>query len=240
GGVDVANFQTVSLATSFSAFVGGSATFFIRVRAANFYGPSDPSNEITVIVGGTANPPNGPQGLSASVSGSDVTLTWNAPVGGGTVSTYIIEAGSSPGASNLASFSTGSTATSCFAPGVGAGTYFVRVRASNAGGTSAPSNEVVIIVGSGCPAPSAPSGLSPSVAGSTVTLNWTAGAGATSYRLQAGSSPGQSNLADFDIGSAATTLVATNVGAGSYFVRVRSVNSCAIGDPSNEILVIVR
>lgn len=240
GGVDVANFQTGSLATSFSAFVGGSATFFIRVRAANFYGPSDPSNEITVIVGGTANPPNAPQGLSASVSGSDVTLTWNAPVGGGTVSTYIIEAGSSPGASNLASFSTGSTATSFFAPGVGAGTYFVRVRASNAGGTSAPSNEVVIIVGSGCPAPSAPSGLTASVAGSTVTLNWTAGAGATSYRLQAGSSPGQSNLADFDIGSAATTLVATNVGAGSYFVRVRSVNSCAIGDPSNEILVIVR
>jgi hypothetical protein len=60
---------------------------------------------------------------------------------------YVLEAGSTPGASNLANFPTGNAATIFVASGVSAGTYYVRIRAMNAGGTSAPSNEVVVVVG---------------------------------------------------------------------------------------------
>ncbi|MCX6553371.1 MAG: S8 family serine peptidase, partial [Acidobacteria bacterium] len=60
----------------------------------------------------------------------------------------MIEAGSAPGQADLANFSTGSTATSFAASGVGAGTYYVRVRATNAFGTSGPSNEATLSVGS--------------------------------------------------------------------------------------------
>ena len=86
-----------------------------------------------------------PTGLAASASGSTVTLGWSAP-SSGTPSAYVIEAGSASGLANLTSFSTGSTATAFSASGVGAGTYYVRVRATNAGGASAPSNEVTLIV----------------------------------------------------------------------------------------------
>jgi len=41
---------------------------------------------------------------------------------------------------------TGTPATTLAAPGVAAGTYFLRIRARNACGTSAPSNEAVAVV----------------------------------------------------------------------------------------------
>ena len=79
-----------------------------------------------------------------------------------------------------------------------------------------------------------------SVSGSTVTLAWAAGAGATSYGLQAGSGPGLSNPFDQDLVSPATSFTATNVGAGTYFVRVRSINTCSVSAASNEALIIIR
>jgi hypothetical protein len=69
---------------------------------------------------------------------------------------------------------------------------------------------------------------------------WAAGAGASSYRLQVGSSSGRSDLFDTDLASPATTLTAFNVAAGTYFVRVRSTNACAESAASNEALVIIR
>jgi hypothetical protein len=84
--------------------------------------------------------------LVATASGSSVTLTWNAPSSGGAVASYIIDAGTSPGASNLAVVDTGNTLTTLAASGVGPGTYYVRVRARNAFGSSVASNEVSLVV----------------------------------------------------------------------------------------------
>ena len=82
-----------------------------------------------------------------------------------------------------------------------------------------------------------PSGLTNGVVGSTVTLNWSAPAGCApaSYTIEAGSTAGASNVIVFDTGSQATSLVAPNVGDGTYFVRVRAGNSA----PSNETVVTV-
>lgn len=240
GATDVANFSTGSTATTFSATVAGNATFYIRVRATNASGTSAASGEIAVVIGGPAQAPGIPGGLTASAAGSSVTLAWTAPANGGAVTSYVIEAGSGSGGTNLANFSTGSTATVFSAAGVSAGTYFVRVRAANAAGASATSNEVVLVVGGGCADPSAPSNLMASVSGSNVTLVWGAGAGATSYQLQAGSGPGLSNLFDQNLVSPATAVTATNVGVGTYFVRVRSINACSVSAASNETLIIIR
>ena len=116
----------------------------------------------------------------------------------------------------------------------------VRVRAANSAGVGDPSNEVLLLVGPGCAPPSPPANLAATVNGSTVTLAWTASAGATSYQLQVGSSPGTTNLVDVDLGSATTTLIAVNVGPGTYFVRLRSVSNCGQSGVSNEVLVAVK
>jgi hypothetical protein len=171
-----------------------------------------------------------------------VTLQWSAPVGA-LPTTYIIEAGSTPGGTNLANFSTGGTATIFSASGVGAGTYYVRVRAANAIGTSPPSNEVILIVGgSGCTArPSAPTALRVAYdSGGIVTLAWTAAVGASTYVVEAGLSPGGTSVANNDLGSAATSLTASGVSPGGYYVRIRAKNACGISDPSNELLVLVQ
>jgi hypothetical protein len=94
---------------------------------------------------GSQTPPQAPGGLAATVAGSSVSLSWTAPPGAPTTS-YIIEAGSAAGLANLASFSTGNSATSFSTTGVGAGTYYVRVKAVSAAGTSGASNEVTLTV----------------------------------------------------------------------------------------------
>jgi hypothetical protein len=185
-------------------------------------------------------------GLVTRASGSGVTLTWNRSPAGGPPTFYIIEAGSAPGRSDLADFSTGAAAPSFSTSGVGAGTYFVRVRAANAQGVSAPSSEAVLIVGAGASGPCAgppgtPVGLRSAVSGSTVTLVWGAATGApTSYLLEAGSSAGGTNITVSDTSSAASSLTAADVGAGTYFVRVRARNACGTGSASNEVTVVVR
>jgi hypothetical protein len=185
--------------------------------------------------------PGAPTGLVSSASGSTVLLAWVAPATGGAPTGYLIEAGSSPGLSNLASFNTGTTANSFLTSGVPAGIYFVRVRATNASGTSAASNESTLIVGAGCAtAPGPPSGLViVSNSGGTVVLAWTGSSGSpTTYLVEAGSSPGLTNLANIDLGSTAPGITAS-APRGIYFVRVRGRNSCGTSPPSNEIVVIV-
>jgi hypothetical protein len=183
-------------------------------------------------------------------SGPTVTLSWTAPASGVPIS-YVIEASSAPGGpANLANFNTGNALTSLVVPDVPAGTYYVRIRALDATGVSAPSNEVQVVVGgvAGGSCPSAPRGLNfVSQNGGTLTLGWlppSTGA-PKSYVIQAGSSPNRSDLANFDTNSTALTLVASSVPAGSYFVRVYARSeSCApptfLSPSSNEILLSVR
>ena len=100
-------FDTGSTATTLTVTGVPAGTYFVRVLAKNSSGSSAPSNEIVLTVGGGPSPcttaPGVPTGLSAAVSGASVTLTWTAPAGGCPPSTYGVEAGSTSGASNLAS-----------------------------------------------------------------------------------------------------------------------------------------
>jgi hypothetical protein len=180
--------------------------------------------------------PSAPFDLRSSVVGSTVTLSWQPPLG--PVTTYIIQAGSSPGLSNLANAPTGNAATSFSAAGVGPGVYYVRVRAANADGGSAPSNEVVVTVGGGCFIATPPENLRlVSTTGGTVVLQWDESPLAYTYVIEAGSAPGLANLVNSDLGSNLPGLRATGVAAGLYYVRVRAKNPCGVSAPSNEVLV---
>ena len=119
------------------------------------------------------------------------------------------------------------------------GTYYVRVRGSNACGTGAASNETVVVVGGGCPTPTAPGNLTASVNGRTVTLAWLAAPGSVAgYTLEAGYSPGATNAVVVDVGTG-TGLTAT-APPGVYYVRVRARNACGPGPATNEVVVSVQ
>jgi uncharacterized repeat protein (TIGR03803 family) len=182
--------------------------------------------------------------LAATVSGHTVVLTWAASNAGGAPTSYIVQAGSASGQSNLANSGTGSASPTLTATDVPSGVYYVRVLAQNASGQSGPSNEIVVTVGGGgCSiVPAVPTGLATSASGSTVTITWqtpVVGCLPTSYILQAGSTPGSSNLANFSTGSAATSFSASGVGAGNYYIRVIAANAAGTSGPSPDVLLVV-
>lgn len=116
-----------------------SGLYHVRVRALNAAGTSDASNEITVAVG-CAGPPAPPVGFAVTVRGHEVTLSWGAVAG---ATAYQVEAGSGPGAADIALIPTGSPGLAGVVP---PNTYFVRVRAENACGAGAASEEIVVPV----------------------------------------------------------------------------------------------
>jgi cellulose 1,4-beta-cellobiosidase len=266
GLADLATASTGTPATVFAAAGVANGQYYLQVRATSAVGTSAPSNVVSVRVG-PAPPavPGAPSALTASATGSSVTLSWTAPTTGGMTGTlvesaigspvlishiapttggtptaYRIEAGSGPGQANLADFSTGSTATTFSATGVTDGRYYLRVRATNAGGTSPPSNETIMTVG--CTAePAPPTGLTITLnTGGAVAFRWTAATGGpTTYVLEAGSASGLRDLVVSDLGSTATTFSAAGVARGTYYLRVRAKNACGTGPVSNEVVLIV-
>jgi hypothetical protein len=174
-----------------------------------------------------------PSALAAQVSGNAVTLTWQPP--SGSVSTYVLEAGSASGLADLVNTPTLSASTTLFVGGVPTGSYYVRVRAySPATGLSAASNEITVVIVPCSLAP--PADLAAVVINNDVSLAWPGVAGATSYQLEAGLAPTLSNAFNGDVGG--TQAVQVIAPSGTYYVRVRAkAPSCATSAPSGETIV---
>ena len=124
-------------------------TYYVRIRSFVGAQGSGASNEVTVLVCGAATCgtlPGAPRNFVRRNFGSDVLLTWEAPAVGGAPTSYVLEVGSSQGASNLGVFDLGSTSLTLFVPNVPPGTYWTRMRAVNAAGIGPPSNELIVVV----------------------------------------------------------------------------------------------
>jgi hypothetical protein len=80
----------------------------------------------------------------AVVTERAVTLTWQPP-SSGPVTGYVLEAGSAPGLSDLATVALGNQ-PSYTTENVPPGTYHVRIRSRNAQGIGPPSAEIVVLV----------------------------------------------------------------------------------------------
>ncbi len=235
-GQGLSNLASAALGNQTSVTVNAPAgTYYVRLRATNAAGMSAPSNEVLVRVGGTCSaPPTAPSTFSAQVTGLGVRFGWVGTSSQQPTTTYVLEAGNGPGASNLAVLQTTATSFSAVGP---PGLYYARVRARNPCGVSPPSNEVAVQLGCAGP-PSAPTGLVVTVNGFGVTLNWSSGAGPAPerYVLEVGLTAGATNFA-FDTGNTATTL-SVSAPAGTYYVRIRARNACGTSAVSNQAAVV--
>jgi hypothetical protein len=207
-----------------------SGTFAVRVTAGNSEGPSLASLPFTfTVVGLTAPAP--PTLTAAQVATNPVDLSWAPGAGGGAPDGYVIQAGTSTGASDLASANLGLTTTlSAVAPlGV---RLFVRVVARNAVGSAA-SNEISFTVAP----PSAPVLQPAVVTGSTVDLTWS-GPPAASYVLRVRTSPNGTVIASVPVGTV-TAITVPAVASGTYYVTVVAALGGTTSAESNQIVVVV-
>jgi hypothetical protein len=134
----------VGSAPTFVAVGVPAGTYFVRTRAVNGEGEGPASNEVIVVVTGSCTtPPVAPVGLTSTVSGVIVSLTWTSS-GGCPPSNFVLHVGTAPGMSNLAIVNMGLTTSlsASAAPGL----YYARLLAQNRFGTSASSNEVIVQV----------------------------------------------------------------------------------------------
>lgn len=83
--------------------------------------------------------------------------------------------------------------------------------------------------------PAAPSTLTFTLVGRTVTLQWSPSAGAVDYLLDVGSASNAVDVYSASIG--AVTSLSTSASPGRYFVRIRARNASGASAPSPEVLI---
>jgi hypothetical protein len=185
-----------------------------------------------------------PSSLTRVVNGTTVILSWGVPPGNQPTS-YVVEAGTGPGLSNITIFDTGNSAPGLTVNNVPPGTYYVRVRGRDAAGTGPASNEVMVVVtGPGAaPGPCQPRNLTATVVGPDLLLDWEGPPGSaqcgSSYLVQVGSAPGASDLAQLSTTGLVSSYGAIGLPPGTYYVRVRLQGPTTLSAPSNEVAVTV-
>ena len=137
------------LLAAFAAGGVGAGDYYVRIRGANGVVESAPSNEVVVPVRSSCYAPGAPTNFTTIVRGSTGYLMWN-PGSGGQPTTYLVRASlvpNDPAPPYQFPFN-----TLYFTLGIPAGNYYANVVATNACGTSAASNELLIASPANSPA----------------------------------------------------------------------------------------
>lgn len=168
-------------------------------------------------------------------------VIWAPPAVGGSVTGYLLELGSGPGAANIATLPTPADEPNFFYQGVvPPGTYYARVRAQSAAGTGPVSPEMAFTVAAGCRGMGFAPALLSTVSGSDVSLSWDTPPlfpGALSYTLAAGTTSGSRNIGTFPLG--ATNAFTAQAPPGAYFLQLGAQGACGVASPGGELLLSV-
>lgn len=219
--------------------------------------PSNCSNDfiltngapIAVSAGGTTSginfaldplsaPPGSPPpwDLASTITATGIVISWSAPTSGGAATGYLLEGGLSPG-TTAATLPT--STTSLTLPLLPAGTYYLRIRATNAFGVGPPSIELTLVVGNGgVVTPQPPTRPFAWTAGGRLTFTWSApttGPAPDGYLLEAGTVAGLSNVAVIPVSGRAFSF--EGVPPGFYLLRVRSRVGGAVSTPTADVMI---
>ncbi|CAK0765910.1 exported hypothetical protein [Gammaproteobacteria bacterium] len=199
---------------------------FFKMAAINAVGNSLLSNEVSAT---PVSPPAAPILTNAVAGDAQVTLTWSAVTG---ATSYNLYRGTTAGGESTTPIKTGVTGTSITITGLTKGkTYYFKVQAVNAGGTSDLSNEVDATMISVAPV------ISSAVAGNTqVTLKWSAVIGATSYMIYQGTTAGGESSTPVMTNVTGTSITITGLANDvKYFFRMAAVNAGGVSPLSKEV-----
>jgi hypothetical protein len=195
---------------------------------------NDPGESLTApeTPGGvTVTPPETPGGVTVTPDAGQLAVAWQAVEG---AETYEVKWGE-----GTVNTKTGITGTGWLITGLTNDTaYSVQVRAKNATGESGWSEAVA-----GTPkAPDNPPAGKPgkptvTASGDTLTVSWTAAAGATKYRVFYGTSASPATQYGSDI--TGTSVEFTVSGNGTWYVRIQAGNSRGFGEYSDDASVTV-
>jgi len=161
-----------------------------------------------------------------------MVLSWTPPATGGIATGFVLEVGTQSGGSELYQGPVGGLPT--VSGVVPPGTYYWRVVAVNAFGSSAASAEAQFTITAPAP-PTAPTSLFSQVIGNSVTLTWGGATGnpaPSNYILQIGRATGLSNIFSGAVGH--VTSVTGSAPNGTYFWRVIAANAFGNSLPSSE------
>jgi hypothetical protein len=203
--------------------VAPTGSFHVRVHALAGAQRSDPSNEIRLHVNVPVTP-SAPANFTGLVNGSTLNLSWRNTFEGGPPSSLLLDVTGSA----AATLPLGAGNTFGFV-GVPGGTYTLRLRAANAGGSSAQSPPITLTFPGPCSGPpEAPPDVLLYRVGSTAIALWEpsgSGPAATGFVLEVtGSFVG-------NFSTAGRTLNG-QVGPGTYHIRVFANNACGTSAPS--------
>ena len=202
-------------------------TYFYEVTAVDSVGESGKSNEASAAPG---LPLLAAPILVATPSSGQAALSWTTISGASGYNLYRASAGNA--AQFLAFVSTGTVYTDTgLTNGVTYSYYVCAVRAVGQGNAS---NTVTVTPGSS--APSVPGGLTATANGiSSITLNWNAVVGASSYNIYRATAAGMEGAVAFKTGVTGSSYNDSSVSAGTtYYYIITSLNTNGQSGRSNE------
>ncbi len=213
--------------------LAAGTTYFYRVRATNAAGDSAYSAEASATT--LVPPPTAPSGLTATTaSSSQIDLAWTDNSSNETGFKIERKTGSGGTYSQIATVGAGVVSYS--STGLAANTtYFYRVRATNAGGDSAYSNEASATTLNAAPA--APSALgATAISTSQINLSWTDNAtNETGFKIERKTGSGGTYAQIGTVGADVTSYNDTGLSiTTTYYYRVRATNSIGDSSYSNE------
>src|SRR5204863_458322 len=162
-----------------------------------------------------------PTTLTATVSGSQINLSWTASTDNVAVTGYMVERCQGASCATFAQIATPATATFSDTP-PGVGSYSYRVRATDAAANQSAYSNVTSGAITDTQPPTSPTTLTATVSGSQINLSWTASTdnvAVTGYMVERCQGVSCATFAQIAT-PASTTFGDTPPGVGSYSYRV--------------------
>ena len=237
GGIAVVPISSTATSRKFSVTLtpvaGATGAGGVTLSASD--GQASVNRTVQLAVTSTPGPPDAPTTLDGSATGHTLHLVWTPASTGSAAASYRIAVGTSPAGTTLPVATTTATSLDITVPS--SGTYFARVSAVNAFGTSVPSPEAetTVAIAGGRP------GRTPRprawTSGRTLAMDWDAPIGGdpvTNYSLEVGTAPGLTDLLVLPL-SAARSFSTGGVPIGTFWLRMRGANASGLGDPSEDV-----